>query len=301
MANKNLAIGVVTYNRKDLFKECLDSIFSQTFKPDAIYIYDNCSTDGTSMFILNNYLIEKELKDEIWLNNTVQNINFNYKRAKENLGSSMGFYELSKKMYEDGFQYIMITDDDVVFHENYLKNIMDFIKNNNFKVVTSLMVENFNNFKVKGSSPIFAGGIISRDVYEKIGFPVSDYFIYWDDIDFVIRLNKFKFNIEICPNAFCIHDQSKFYKNFKRKEIKFLWYKKEYSNINDWKYYYAYRNMVITLINHKKFIDLITKVLRAIILAFIFLFVNEKKKFKLILIGLKDGFLNKRGKNLNIM
>lgn len=126
MINKNLAIGIVTYNRKELLKECLDSIFFQTLKPDAIYIYDNFSTDGTDKFILNDYLIGKELKEEVWINTFIRDVNFHYKRAKENLGSSMGFYELSKKIYEDGFFYIMITDDDVVFLQKLFRNYDGF-------------------------------------------------------------------------------------------------------------------------------------------------------------------------------
>lgn len=179
--------------------------------------------------------------------------------------------------------------------------MMDFIKKNNFKIVTSLMVKNFDDFKIKGQSPIFAGAIISREVYEKVGFPVNDYFIYWDDVEFGWRLEKFNFKIQICPSAFCIHDQSKLYKNYENKLIKFFWIKKEYSNINDWKYYYLYRNLVISYIKHRKFMNFIIKLFRVLVLAFIFLFIKEKNKFKLILLGLKDGFLNKRGKNLNIM
>ena len=46
---------VVTYNRKELLIECLESLRKQTKPLNAIYIIDNASTDGTP-----NLLLEKE-------------------------------------------------------------------------------------------------------------------------------------------------------------------------------------------------------------------------------------------------
>lgn len=298
--NKKIGIGIVTYNKKELFEECLNSLLNQSIKPDCIYIFDNASNDGTSEFILKSFFNNLEYNQE-WINNIFNNINLFYKRNNENLGSSIGFFELSKKIFDDGYEYILITDDDVLFKENYLEKLLNFIEKNNYKIATSLMVENFKNFKIKGESPIFAGGIVSRKVFEKIGFPVNDYFIYWDDVEFIIRAEKVGFRIQVCKEAFCIHDQFRFNKGVIKKQINFLGFKKEYSNINDWKFYYAYRNMVITLIKHKKFFDLFVKIIRAIILAFIFLIYKEKNKFKLILWGLKDGLLIKKGKNEKVL
>jgi rhamnopyranosyl-N-acetylglucosaminyl-diphospho-decaprenol beta-1,3/1,4-galactofuranosyltransferase len=296
---KLISAGIVTFNRRLLFIDCLNSLLNQNQKPNAIYIYDNASNDGTTEFILDTFfkISIQKLNYESWIKTEIDGLFLFYKKAKENLGSSMGFYELSKKMFEDGYNYLLITDDDVVFKEDYLENLLNFAIKNNYSMVTSLMVNNFEDLKVKGSSPIFAGGLVSREVFEKIGFPEKDYFIYWDDVEFILRAEKNGFKIEVCNNAFCVHDQNKLYKDIKVNKIKFLFWEKEYSNVNDWKIYYAYRNMVITLLIHKKFIDLAFKVIRAFILAFAFLFYKEKNKFILILLGLKDGFLFKKGKN----
>ena len=43
---------VVTYNRKELLIECLESLRSQTRPLNAIYIIDNASTDGTPNLLL---------------------------------------------------------------------------------------------------------------------------------------------------------------------------------------------------------------------------------------------------------
>lgn len=293
---KKLGAGIVTYNKKELFQECLNSLLNQTFKPDSIYIFDNASTDGTTEFILRLFFNDL-IYNQDWINSIFNNVRIFYKRNNENMGSSMGFFELSKKMFDDGYEYILITDDDVLFKEDYIEKLLDFTEKNNYKMVTSLMVENFKDFKVKSESPIFAGGLVSRDVFEKIGFPVNDYFIYWDDVEFILRAEKAGFKIQVCKEAFCIHDQFRFNKSVIRKQINFLGFKKEFANINEWKIYYSYRNMVITLINHKRFFDLSIKIIRAIILAFIFLIYKEINKFRLILWGLKDGLLMRKGKN----
>jgi rhamnopyranosyl-N-acetylglucosaminyl-diphospho-decaprenol beta-1,3/1,4-galactofuranosyltransferase len=38
---------IVTYNRKDLLRECLNAVLSQTRPPDHVLVVDNASTDGT--------------------------------------------------------------------------------------------------------------------------------------------------------------------------------------------------------------------------------------------------------------
>ena len=46
-SQETIAAVVVTYNRKDLLGQCLDSLRGQSRPLDAIYILDNHSTDGT--------------------------------------------------------------------------------------------------------------------------------------------------------------------------------------------------------------------------------------------------------------
>ena len=42
---------VVTYNRKGLLKECLESILNQSLSAQKIIVVDNASTDGTAEMI----------------------------------------------------------------------------------------------------------------------------------------------------------------------------------------------------------------------------------------------------------
>lgn len=49
--DKKVTAVVVTYNRKTLLKECIESLLAQTYKNLDILVIDNASTDGTEGFV----------------------------------------------------------------------------------------------------------------------------------------------------------------------------------------------------------------------------------------------------------
>ena len=59
--NSKLIIQIVTWNSLKFLKECLDSVFNQTFKSFSVLIIDNGSNDKTVDFIRKNYSKEKDL------------------------------------------------------------------------------------------------------------------------------------------------------------------------------------------------------------------------------------------------
>lgn len=52
---------VVTYNRKKLLIECINSILNQSYEINKLFIIDNASTDGTYEELKNNGLLNKEI------------------------------------------------------------------------------------------------------------------------------------------------------------------------------------------------------------------------------------------------
>ena len=54
MVNPNIDIIISNFNKGKYLKECLDSIFKQTYKYWKIYLVDDCSNDN-SQEILNKY------------------------------------------------------------------------------------------------------------------------------------------------------------------------------------------------------------------------------------------------------
>lgn len=188
---EKIAAVVVTYNRKDLLKECLDSLLKQTRIPDSIIIVDNASTDGTEEALKNKYL-----KDSI----------FDYVKLKENTGGAGGFYTGIKRAYEKGFDWVWVMDDDVIATpdatEKYLKykSLGKFIQGRRkvegddifewgqvFNPQTGrksklneqelFQKKEFINVNVA----CFEGAFIHRDAIKKIGFPNRKFFIAEDD------------------------------------------------------------------------------------------------------------------------
>lgn len=73
-----LAAVIVTYNRKKLLGNNIRMLLKQTLAFDLIFIVDNCSTDGTY-----DYLIQQG-----WMNEGP----FVYVKTASNIGGAGGFY-----------------------------------------------------------------------------------------------------------------------------------------------------------------------------------------------------------------
>lgn len=118
---EKIAAVVVTYNRKDLLGECLDSLLSQSFPPDALYIIDNHSTDGTYESLLANELISpiESASDEPAesvrpvTDLPDRRLEVRYVRMNENTGGAGGFHEGMKRAVDAGFDWLWVMDDDL--------------------------------------------------------------------------------------------------------------------------------------------------------------------------------------------
>jgi rhamnopyranosyl-N-acetylglucosaminyl-diphospho-decaprenol beta-1,3/1,4-galactofuranosyltransferase len=76
---------ILTYNRKDLLKECLQAIARQTRVPDAVVVMNNGSTDGTDDMLAAEFPQVPEV------------------RLPENIGPAGGYHELMKYAYASGY------------------------------------------------------------------------------------------------------------------------------------------------------------------------------------------------------
>jgi len=207
MKEKVCAI-VVTYNRKKLLIECLESLLKQTRPLDAIYIIDNASTDKTPELLKEKGFIQElppEKLNEPWEKEFKKdNLSIYYVRMNENTGGAGGFHEGVKRAYEKGYDWLWLMDDDVEAVENALEVMLHYkihskcihpskkyLNGDRFswngylceKVVHSIWLE--ENFKDQGFTCVnygcFEGMLINSNVVKKIGFPERKYFFIGDD------------------------------------------------------------------------------------------------------------------------
>jgi rhamnopyranosyl-N-acetylglucosaminyl-diphospho-decaprenol beta-1,3/1,4-galactofuranosyltransferase len=310
---EKIAAVVVTYNRKELLKECLDAILCQTYPVNSIILIDNASNDGTSIF----------LEENGYLNNSI----IDYMIMPKNIGASGGFYKGVKSGYEKGFDWLWLMDDDAELHYDSLKLLIKNREDNcvlapiviskDGKVLTNHRgAINYQNLFKKFILPIdennlfnaqeisftsFAGQLIPRGVIEEIGYPDSKFFIYYDDFEYCIRISRIR-KIILVPESIIIHKEECSRLN-KRK--KFLWKISTTPRVDIyqyWRIYYSLRNLIYLAKKYQigkiKFLyDLIIFIYKTIIGIFIY------DDYRLIRIGLiikavKDGFSENLGANI---
>ncbi len=198
--NKIIAL-VVTYNRKDLLKENIEALLSQSFTDFDILVVDNASTDGTKEF-MENY------KD---------NSKIIYENTGANLGGAGGFHYGIKKAVELGYEFCWLMDDDTIAKQNALQKLVEKAKElqNEFSFLCSYVEwidgspckmnqtiahrDWFNeadklskNQILKLSSCTFVSVFVNLEVTKKVGLPVRQMFIYGDDHEYTKRLSKEK-------------------------------------------------------------------------------------------------------------
>jgi GT2 family glycosyltransferase len=128
---ERIAAVVVTYNRKQLLGECLDSLLRQSWPPDALYIIDNGSTDGTYEHLLGRNLISRIEEQAGQPQETVKSVSLpgrrlevHYARMPENTGGANGFVEAMRRPAEAGFDWLWLMDDDILAAPNALETLV---------------------------------------------------------------------------------------------------------------------------------------------------------------------------------
>lgn len=200
---QNIVAVVVTYNRKKLLVECLNAILEQSIKVSKIIVIDNNSTDNTYDYLKQQNL----LKDELL-----------YYKLEENIGGAGGFYEGIKKSQMFNPDWVWIMDDDTIPTQSCLKELITKknkiagkisylasvvygingesmnVPNINLSKSESLYPDWYRYLKygiVKIKEATFVSLLINNDAIKKVGYPVKDYFIWGDDIEYTLRLNEY--------------------------------------------------------------------------------------------------------------
>lgn len=190
---------VVTYNRKDLLKECIVALLNQNYKNCEILIVDNASTDGTEK------LVTEEFK----------NPRIRYVNTKTNLGGAGGFNYGMKEAYKLGCDYMWIMDDDCIVNNDSLEKLLeaDIKLNGNYGFLSSKVLWKDNsickmNIQKKNFSrwlrnfdknmqliemASFVSLFLKTSVVKEMGLPIKDFFIWTDDWEYTRRISlKYK-------------------------------------------------------------------------------------------------------------
>lgn len=205
---KSVAIIVVTYNRLNLLKECIQSLKNQTYDDRDIIVINNGSTDGT-----------KE-----WLDGQDDIITI----TQQNFGGAGGFYTGLKYSCENEYDYSWIMDDDVIANPNAL---MELMKNSNLSkgflcskvidlenMVCNVPAIDFQKISngelcwpekcekglIRVKTATFVSVLFPNKTVRELGLPLKEYFIWGDDLEYTRRISK-KYPCYFCINSIVVH------------------------------------------------------------------------------------------------
>ncbi len=111
----SISVVMTTYNGKKYVKRQLDSIASQSRKPDEVLIFDDCSTDGTADLI-NEYINSNQLS------------NWKVIRNETNLGWRANF---AKAINMANADYIFLSDQDDIWDNGKIEEMALVLDNDN--------------------------------------------------------------------------------------------------------------------------------------------------------------------------
>lgn len=195
--NKIAAV-VVTYNRKELLRQCIQRLLDQKGISCDILLIDNASTDGTAE------MVKKEFSSPQVI----------YQNTGSNLGGAGGFQLGIKKAAEIGYEYVWIMDDDTFAEETALSALMEADRElkGNWGFLSSVVYWTdgnicrrnipkktiFQHVEKKDYQekfvPVEMGSFVSlfvkTSVIREVGLPIKEYFIWTDDYEFTGRISR---------------------------------------------------------------------------------------------------------------
>lgn len=210
MEDKKVIAIVVTYNRKELLRECINALLDQEYNNCDILIVDNASTDGTKEYI--GY----ELK----------NSRVHYVNTGKNLGGAGGFNYGMKEAFRIGCDFMWIMDDDCIVHKDSLTELLKADKQlngeygflsskalwkNNSICTMNIQKRKFSkwlkNFETNMQPIVMASFVslfIKSEIVEELGLPIKDFFIWTDDWEYTRRISR-KYKCYYISNSIVTH------------------------------------------------------------------------------------------------
>lgn len=203
---------VVTHNRKDLLRECLLSLRTLTRGPGRVLVVNNGCTDGTPD------MLRSEFPDVEVLH------------LPENVGGAGGFHEGIKWAYGQGYDWFWLLDDDTIPAEDALEHLLataDAFPAGDVPLLLASRVVwtdgSLHPMNVPGirsdaelairaaragavsiRSASFVSLLVSRRAVDRCGFPMRDYFVWNDDVEYTARILRQGFGV-LVPRSVVTH------------------------------------------------------------------------------------------------
>lgn len=220
----DFSVVIITWNRLELLKRAVNSIFKQEKSLYELIIVDNGNNNQLSLWL-----------DSLNLKN------INYIKLHKNLGvitpRNIGIANSKGKI-------VFLMDDDAYITDELLfYKIKEYFNKINTNAIGINILEN-DKLRINLTYPFFSadffGGAVffRKDIFEKIGFFEDTFFRESEEFDFILRMLEKKLTIYFIPDLFIVHE---------KKALT----RESYSKI----LFYSFRNKSVTIAKNLPYFD----------------------------------------------
>jgi GT2 family glycosyltransferase len=217
-----VGIVTVTYNSAAVIRGFMDSLLPQTHSEYSLYVVDNASSDKT-LALLADY----------------RDSRVTVVRSHDNLGVAEGNNVGIRAAIKDGCAFVLLINNDTVFDSDLLEKLLQGLRHHECEMIVPKILYfddpakiwfaggYFNALRGSGShfgldcrdngKFDFAKAIdygptccmlIRTEVFDRVGFMDSNYFLYFDDTDFCLRASRTGVKLFYLPSARLKHKVS---------------------------------------------------------------------------------------------
>ncbi|TCD54157.1 glycosyltransferase [Alloscardovia theropitheci] len=254
---QTVAAVVVTFNRLEKLKTVLQSLEAQTKLPEQFIIVNNASTDGTDQFL-----------EKYKSNFSLEGVQLEVIHLPENVGGAGGFSAGMRRGYELGADFVWIFDDDGYPQPDALAKLVDgfntavdelgpdvpfacsmvkYIDGTICEMNNPVPTWDWGRLQALGHSNLvmvtsasFVSVLIPRWIMEAYGLPYKEYFIWFDDAEYTLRITKVCPGVEVLDSV-VMHDMGV------NKGVNFSMIDEK----NAWKFAYGVRNQGSYRLHHE--------------------------------------------------
>ena len=244
---------VVTFNRRELLRQCLNAIMAQTVPPNWLLVVDNHSSDGTAEML--------QVFGQCHTDTVL------HERLPRNLGGAGGFSHGLSKAVELGADWIWMMDDDAEPEKEALERLLRECSSGSNVYASVPHRDGVLAWPVTWQPPgghraqmahrseqlparcnvrshPFLGFMIHRDLVGRIGLPDASLFISADDIEYSLRARAAGADIVLIRESRISHPVST------TRKRRLLGLPISLISLAPWRRYYDTRNRLLVARRH---------------------------------------------------
>ena len=293
--NKKIAIIIVNWKQYELTINCLLSLEKLEYKNFKVIIVDNES----------NFEKVNKIKSDFTKVEVIE--------SKENLGFASANNIGIKYAIKNKFEYVMLLNNDTEVNKEFLTPLLNSFKNDNSLGAVQPLIMNYNNrakvWNAGGYLNIFFGFpytnnklnnkkrqidwitgcciVLKTKVIKKVGLMDEDFFAYYEDVDWSLRIKKLGYKLGVVESSVIFHHGTKSSNNSNFE-----------GNLSHLVHYLNIRNHIYLVKKHSdkfNFIGvLFYQFLKILFYSIYFILRLRFSKLKMVYRGLNDGINNKQ-------